>query len=522
MEILRKGKGVAMKNMTEKEKMKKIREVLENNKALGHAITLLHWDLETEAPKDAVERISKTLGYLTGENYSMIINDEFKNLVYSVNSEELDEVDKKIIKELKKEYFEKLEKIPKEDYMKYSELKVVSTKKWEEAKNKDDFNIFKPYLSEVIEYNKKFIKYRGYEGNPYDTLLDDYEPEITVKELDEFFNNIKNELSPFIKKIVEKKKSDKEIEDKKKLSEMTFDITKQKEMSLYALNLIKFDFNKGILKESEHPFTTNVNNKDVRITTHYYEHDLLSSVYSTVHEGGHALYEQHIDDKITDTILGTGVSMGIHESQSRIYENMFGRNKEFLKFIFPKIDEMFGLSKQGIDFESFYKLTNEVQTSFIRTDADELTYPIHILIRYELEKDIFSNLDEKTDVDKLAEKWADKYEEYLGIRPESCKEGILQDVHWSDGLFGYFPSYALGSAYAAQIYDAINQKINIDKELEKGDFSKINEILKEGIHKYGKMKTPKELIKNITGTSFDSKHYINYLKEKFSKIYDIK
>ena len=201
---------------------------------------------------------------------------------------------------------------------------------------------------------------------------------------------------------------------------------------------------------------------------------------------------------------------------------MFGRNKEFLKFIFPKIDEMFGLSKQGIDFESFYKLTNEVQTSFIRTDADELTYPIHILIRYELEKEIFNNLDEKTDVDKLAEKWADKYEEYLGIRPESCKEGILQDVHWSDGLFGYFPSYALGSAYAAQIYDAINQKINIDKELEKGDFSKINEILKEGIHKYGKMKTPKELIKNITGTSFDSKHYINYLKEKFSKIYDIK
>ena len=176
MEILRKGKGVAMKNMTEKEKMEKIREVLEKNKALTHAITILHWDLETEAPKDSVERISKTLGYLTGENYSMIINDEFKNLVYSINVEELDEVDKKIIKELKKEYFEKLEKIPKEDYMKYSELTVVSTKKWEEAKNKDDFDIFKTYLSEVIEYNKKFIKYRGYEENPYNTLLDDYEP----------------------------------------------------------------------------------------------------------------------------------------------------------------------------------------------------------------------------------------------------------------------------------------------------------------------------------------------------------
>lgn len=511
-----------MSKSSETEKMKKVKEILENNNALSHAMTLLQWDLETEAPAMAVDRVSKTLGYFAGESYSMIINEDFKNLVYSINTDELDEIDRKIIEELKKESFEKLEKIPKEEHTKYSELRVVSTRKWEEAKNKDDYNIFKSYLSDMIEFNKKFIKYRGYKNNPYNTLLDDYEPEITVEELDKFFENIKNELSPFIKKIISKEKSDKEKEIKEKFRKMFFNIEKQKELSMYILNLIKFDFDRGVLKESEHPFTTNINNKDVRITTHYYENDLLSSIYSTIHEGGHALYEQHIDDKIADSILGTGVSMGIHESQSRIFENMFGRSKEFLKFLYPKVDEVFGLKKEGIDFDNFYKFANEVQASFIRTDADELTYPIHVLIRYELEKEIFSNPDEKTDTDKLAKKWADKYEEYLGIRPETYKKGILQDVHWAEGLFGYFPSYALGTAYAAQIYNAINEKVDISKELEKGEFSKINDILREKIHKYGKLKNPKELILNMTGKTFDSKHYINYLKEKFSEIYDLK
>ncbi|MDO5089190.1 MAG: carboxypeptidase M32 [Leptotrichiaceae bacterium] len=506
----------------ENEKMKKVKEVLENNKALDHAITIMHWDLETEAPPLAVDRVSKTLGYLIGESYSMIINDEFKNLVYSINTDELNEIDRKIIKELKKEYFEKLEKIPKEEYKEYSELKIISTKKWEEAKNKNDYSIFKSYLSEIIEFNKKIIKYRGYKGHPYNTLLEDYEPGITVKEADEFFGKIKSELSPFIKKIIQKNMSDREIETKDKFGKMTFNIDKQKEISEYVLNVIKFRFDKGVLKESEHPFTTNVDNKDVRITTHYYENNLLSSVYSTIHEGGHALYEQNIDDEISDTILGTGTSMGIHESQSRIYENMFCRSKEFLSFLYPKLDKLFGLEEKGIGFEDFYKIANEVKASFIRTEADELTYPIHVLIRYELEKEIFSNLEEKTDVDALAKKWEDKYEEYLGIRPSTYKEGILQDVHWSDGLFGYFPSYALGSAYAAQIYNAINEKVNISGKMKEGNFAQINNELKEGIHKYGKLKTPEELLENMTGKPFNPQYYIDYLKEKFSVIYGLK
>ena len=219
-----------MQNKTN-EDMKKIREILENRGSLEHAITLLSWDLETEAPFLAAEKISKTLGYLIGESYSMIINDEFKKLIYGINTEELSEIDRKIIEEVKKESFEKMEKIPKDEFQKYSELRVLSVRKWEEAKKTNDYSIFKDYLKQMIEFNKKFIKYRGYTGNPYNTLLDDYEPEVAVEELDQFFDKIKNELSPFIKKVTEKERSSEELELIEKFKKMNFDVQKQEEFS---------------------------------------------------------------------------------------------------------------------------------------------------------------------------------------------------------------------------------------------------------------------------------------------------
>ena len=499
------------------EKMKKIKEILEKKAAFDDAITLLNWDLETEAPRMAIEKKSKTLNYLSGESYSTVINDEFKELVYSVDENDLNELDRKIIQEIKKETFEKMKKIPKEDYQKYSEIVLVASRVWERAKNENNYEIFKDYLKQIIEYNKKFIKLffrpdgsRRAEGGHYYRFV-----RLRHNE------KVRTELSPLIKKIVKSEKKVLDEEKRKKFKSLKFDIQKQKELSKEILDVMKFDFERGILKESEHPFTTDMGNKDVRITTHYYENNLLSSVYSTIHEGGHALYEQHITDEISNTILGNGTSMGIHESQSRIYENMFGRSREFLSFLYPKIEKVFDgiLSKNGITAEDLYILANEVEESFIRIEADELTYPIHILIRYELEKEIFSDLDKEVDVDELAEAWADKYEKYLGIRPETYSKGILQDVHWASGLFGYFPSYALGSAYSAQIYNTINKKVNILEELKNGEFSRINEILKNNIHQFGKTKTPKEIIKDMTGKEFDSSYYIDYLIGKFSEIY---
>ncbi len=504
-----------------KGKIQKIREIMEKKNALQHAEMILNWDLETEAPALSVERISKTLGYLSGEIYSLVINEEFKELVYSIDVSQLDNVNRKIVEEIRKEFFDKMEKIPKEEYKKYSELRILSVKKWEEAKNKNDYSLFKDYLSEVIEFQKKFIKYRGYTGHPYNTLLDDYEEGMTVESADKFFEKVRTDLSPFIKKVIHKEKLKNHMEKEEIFRKMVFEKEKQKELSKYLLEVLKFDMKKGILKESEHPFTTNVNNKDVRLTTHYYEDNLLSGVYSTIHEAGHGLYEQNIDDEITDTILGEGTSMGIHESQSRIYENMFGRSRGFLEFLYTEIDKLFGISGKGITEEDLYRLVNKVENSFIRTESDELTYSIHILIRYELEKEIFENLDEKTDVDALVEKWNDKYEEYLGIRPGNFREGILQDVHWSSGLFGYFPSYALGSAYAAQIYNVINKKINVNDELRKGEFKNINEVLRNEIHKYGKLKSPSELIEDMTGEIFNPEYYIKYLIGKFSDVYNL-
>ena len=262
----------------------------------------------------------------------------------------------------------------------------------------------------------------------------------------------------------------------------------------------------------------------MRITTHYYEENILSSIFSTIHEGGHAIYEQQIDDIVSETVLGEGTSMGIHESQSRIFENMFGRNINFLKNIFNKFDELFDVRSKGIEVEDFYKIVNTVSKSLIRIEADELTYPIHIMIRYELEKEIFSNLEEIESseyIDYLANKWADMYEEFLGVRPTTNSEGILQDVHWSSGLFGYFPSYALGSAYAAQIYNSMNKEFSIEENLSNGNFDNINSFLKDKIHKFGKSKTPNELLILATGEAFNPDYYINYLKEKYRKIYGI-
>ena len=502
----------------------RIKEILDEKRSLDHAITLLHWDLETEAPTMGVNKIAKTIGYLSGESYSKVINEEFKKLIMGLNVEELTEIERKEIEEIKKEYFDKLDKIPKNDYEEYSKLTVIATKKWEEAKTNNNFEIFKDYLRQIINYNKKFIAYRNVGEKPYNILLDDYEKDITVDTLDVFFKKIKTDLSPFIKSILS---VELEEEMKSKISifnELSFDIEKQKQFSRYIAKLIGFDFDKGVIKESEHPFTLNFNNKDVRITTHYYEKNILSSIFSTIHEGGHAIYEQQIDDSISDTILGEGTSMGIHESQSRLFENMFGRNFNFWKGVYIKFDELFDVKSKGIEVSDFYKIINIVNKSLIRIEADELTYPIHIMIRYELEKEIFSNLEEieNTDyIDYLATKWADLYEEFLGIRPETYSDGILQDVHWSSGLFGYFPSYALGSAYAAQIYQAMNRNININESLLNTDFISINAFLKEKIHRFGKSKTPNEILFIATNEEFNSDYYINYLKDKYSKIYGL-
>lgn len=277
-------------------------------------------------------------------------------------------------------------------------------------------------------------------------------------------------------------------------------------------------FIKVIIKESEHPFTTNFHNKDVRITTHYYENNLESAIFSTIHESGHAIYEMNIADEITMTPIGTGASMGMHESQSRFYENVIGRSPQFWKSIYPKLQETFPQQLNEISFEKFIEGINRVETSLIRTEADELTYALHIMVRYELEKKMF---EEDIDFQKLPELWNQLYQEYLGVTPPNDSEGILQDIHWAGGDFGYFPSYAIGSAVAAQIYAYMQKHTAIDEWIETGNFEALKNYLRDHLHQYGAIYNTNELLLQLTQETFNPQYYIDYLKNKYTQLYHL-
>ncbi|WP_242985312.1 carboxypeptidase M32 [Vallitalea okinawensis] len=499
--------------MSLEKKITAFRERMDYINTLSNAVALMHWDGATGAPKNGINYRSKNIGILSSEIFQKsVLDTEMKNLVYELydQKEELDEVILANVKDYK-ESIEKLEKIPAAEYRAFSELKVKAEHVWEEALEKSDFKIFEPYLKELVDYTKKFIDYREYTGHPYNALLDDYEKGITVDDLDAFFGQLKDTIVPLVKRIQsEGRKIDASFITKK------FSIEGQEEFSNYLLGLIKFDLDSGMLKESTHPFTMGIDVKDVRITTRYYENLLTSSLFSTLHEGGHGIYEQNIDEKYAGTPVCDGTSMGIHESQSRFYENILGRSLSFWEFTYPKLKEIYPEELKDISLEDYYLAINEAKPSLIRVEADELTYALHVMVRYEIEKGL---IDGSIEVKNLPEIWNDKYEEYLGIRPCNDAEGVLQDVHWSDALFGYFPSYALGNAYSCQFTHEMSKSLDIDALLKEGNFEPINDWLRENIHQYGKTLTPKEIVKNVTGEELNAQYLIDYLTDKFNSIY---
>lgn len=496
------------------QKLVEFKEYIKTMEITKQAIDLIYWDKLVCMPKKAVEGRAEVIGLLSEQLFNQQTSKEMREFLelFKENSDGLSQVDKAMIKRLDKEYNE-TKKIPVERYKEFVILTSKSEAAWEEAKDKNDFNIFKPYLSKVVNFQKEFVGYWGYKDHKYNTLLDKYEEGITVEVLDKVFGDLRDALVELLNRIKNSK-----ITINSDLLSSSFDKEKQKELSLYTLKLIGFDMEAGRLDESTHPFTTNFTNKDVRLTTHYYEQDLLSALFSTIHEGGHGIYEQNISDDLQNTWLSTGASMGIHESQSRFYENIIGRSEEFLRYLYPKFKELFK-NFDKIDFNEFYKVVNKVEPSLIRTEADELTYSLHVIIRYEIEKALFN--DEIT-VEELPEVWKKKYKEYLGVEPDTDSLGVLQDMHWSDGSFGYFPSYALGNLYGAQIFNTMKKDIpDVHELIAKGDIISITKWLKDNVHKYGSLYSPKELILKVTGEELNSQYFIDYLEEKYSKLYSI-
>jgi len=480
----------------------------------NYASSIIYWDLETNAPKEGIEKASKVLGFYSGESHKILTDLEFnKNIdLLLKNIDLLDPINKKIIIETKKD-IENIKKIPLNEYKEYSELLSKAQPIWAEAREKNNFSLFLPYLKKIITYKQKYVNYKGYKEHPYDALLDDYEPGITVKQLDIFFDNLKNKLVPLILKINKKKNF-----ISNDILKLDYPIEKQKEFSIFIAKYLGFDFKRGLLRESTHPFSMSLNKYDVRMTTRYFLNNLQSSLFGTIHESGHSIYEQNIGEDIWETRLGSGNSMGIHESQSRLYENLIARSMEFWVPIYPQLQETFPENLKDVPLDVFYRAINKSQSDLIRVEADELTYSLHIILRYEIEKELIEGKIIPEDLPKI---WNKRMEKYLGIVPNSDSNGVLQDVHWAAGLFGYFPSYALGSANASQIMNTMKNKLNIDDILKEGKLEIIKEYLKENIHQYGKLKDPNEIMEIATEEIPNSKYYVDYLIEKYSKLYEI-
>lgn len=488
----------------------KLQNQLEKAMALQTAMVLFEWDNETAAPKEAAERTAAVIGSLSSQYLDIMTGEKLKTALEECSGQmsEMTEVEQAIVRETKEEV-EKLERIPADEYRSFAELTARATGIWADAREKKDFSLFAPVLKEIVDYQKRFASYQAKEGQKlYDVMLDNYEKDFGMKELDEFFRVVKEGIVPLLK---ESAKRSEQIDDSFLSAGYTEE--QQEKAARFLAEYVGFDFDRGILAVSAHPFTTNLHNKDVRITTHYLDR-IDSSIYSVIHESGHAVYELGIRDDLTQTPAGQGASMGMHESQSRFFENIMGRNRNFWVPIYGNMQEIFGSPLKEVSLDDFLAAVNKTIPGLIRTEADELSYCLHVLVRYEIEKLM---IEENAEIDSLPELWNDKYEEDLGIRPKNDGEGILQDIHWSQGSFGYFPSYALGNAFGAQLYHKMKQEMDFDGLLREGRADAIREYLREHIHQYGKLKTSRQLLKDATGEDFNPAYYVEYLTERYGK-----
>lgn len=500
-----------------KEEWEKFQELLSKISGYNEAIGLLHWDLRTGAPRKGVEVRSGTIGMLSGELFRLETSPEMGEFTKFFSrpdvANQLSDAQNKIVKDCLKEY-ERSKSIPSKKFEEYSVLAAHSESMWEEAKENDDFASFEPYLSKIVAFKQEFIDYWGVKDTRYDTLLDMYEPDLTVAKVDEIFGRLRARLVPLVEAIsASPNKPDTEF-----LSQI-YAKEQQEKFGLFVLEQMGYDFEAGRLDESVHPFATGLNPGDVRITTNYLLDNVTSAIFSSLHEGGHALYEQNISKELVGTPLATGTSMGIHESQSRLWENMIGRSRAFWQRYYGDLQQHFPEQLANVEVEQFYRAINSVANSFIRIEADELTYNLHIIVRYEIEKLIFNEGLEVKDLPKV---WNAKYQEYLGITPPSNALGVLQDVHWSGGDFGYFASYSLGNMYAAQILNTLRKELpEFDSLIAEGNLLPVKEWLTDKIYRFGKSLTPSQIIEQVTGEPLNPDYLADYLEAKYTELYKL-
>lgn len=478
---------------------------------LNSAMALLSWDQEVKMPPKGAAVRAQQFSTLSTMVHELSTDSQFENLVSHLMAK--GSFGFKEMRNLQetKEGIEQNKKLSADFIQKSAMARSEAFQTWEKARGEEDYSVFVPSLKKIVDLEREKAELLGYKKHPYDALLNLYEKNLTVDQLEQVFAQVRNQIVPLVKEI---SKKDQVKDDFLYLS---YDKTKQFDFSVEVLKLMEYDMDAGRQDLSTHPFTINFNSNDVRVTTRVSENDLAEVIWSTIHEGGHGLYEQGLLSDHYGLPSGEYVSLGIHESQSRIWENNVGRAKHWWKFLYPKLQEVFPEQLKDVSLDDFYKAVNKVQPSLIRTSADELTYHVHVMIRYEIEKALMEGAVEVEDLEEL---WNEKYTEYLGVTPTKPTEGVLQDIHWSHGSLGYFPTYSIGSFYAAQFYAQVEKQIpDIESKLAAGNVSEFLKLMRKNIHQHGKLYTAKQLSEKFTGEPLNIGHFVEYAKKKYSDIY---
>ena len=481
---------------------------------LNYISNLLGWDQRVYMPpsRDSAKGRSEQLALIQAISHKKLISEKTGKLIKQVEQiSDLNLIESALLREAKRKY-EKAIKIPTDLVVEIAKTSSLGNQAWEESRAKSDFNIFRPYLEKMVQLMQEYAEKINIGPTLYDSLIDTYEPGATS----EWISKIFNELKPKFVKILDKIKDSSNKPDQAILK-MSYDPVKQLKFSNEILKKIHFDFNIGRQDESVHPFTSTISSRDVRITTRVSENLLPTCIFGTIHECGHALYEMGFNEELYNTFLADGSSLGIHESQSRLWENIVGHSREFWNYWYPILQKYFPENLKNYPEDEFYLAINTVQPSFIRVEADEVTYGLHIILRFEIEKQL---INDNLSISEVPQIWNNQMEDLLGIFPPDDAKGVLQDVHWSGGGFGYFPTYTLGNLYASQMYaTALKENPALTEDFKEGNFQNFLKYLRENIHQHGRIYRPLELLKKATGEELNPQHFIRYLENKFYSIY---
>jgi carboxypeptidase Taq len=474
----------------------------------------LHWDRQTYMPEGGVSGRAEQSATLSRLAHEMLVSGETAELLAALEEQEPGSGDFAFVRLARREY-ERAAKLPNRLVEELAHATALAQPAWEQARATSDWASFEPHLERTVRLQRECAECLGYEDHPYDALLDLYEPGAKKARLQETFEELKAELVPMVRQI-----SELSNEDRSRLLYGHFEEKKQEGFVRQVVSDFGYDWKRGRLDRVVHPFCISLGGPgDVRITTRFDSGHLSPALFGTLHEAGHAVYEQGIDPAYSRSPLSGGTSMGVHESQSRLWENLVGRSRTFWSRYYPMLRETFPEALGDTDLESFYRAINEVKPSLIRVEADELTYNMHVLLRFELE---ISLLEGELTVSDLPVAWNAGMEEYLALAPEKDSMGVLQDVHWAAGLFGYFPTYTIGNVLAAQLFEeALKAYPDIPDEIGNGEFETLQGWLRENIHRHGSRYDPDDLIERATGRSLETAPYLRYLKNKFGQLYGL-